>query len=151
MMTFKKERNISARAVTCAQYQWQKHHTNLKHLHQQSIAHKINILKYLEKNIKKSQCFSSNLRTKSMLKYTSHKKLRNLLRQLLSCKISHKIQLKNLKYLPPQTLACEVYRKQENLIGHLTGHLIRFTIFCPFSLFLDSHKVCKLSLIYGDK
>ena len=49
-----------------------------------------------------------------MIKYTSYKNLRNLLRQLLSCKISYKIQLKNLKYLPPQSLTCEVYRKQEN-------------------------------------
>ena len=71
-------------------------------------------LKYLKKNIKKFQCFSSNLRTKSMIKYTSYKNLRNLLRQLLSCKISHEIQLKNLKNLPPQSLACEVYRKHEN-------------------------------------
>ena len=62
----------------------------------------------------KSQCFSNNLRTKSMIKYTSYKNVRNLLEQLLSCKISHKIQLKNLEYLPPQSLACEVYRKQEN-------------------------------------
>ena len=33
---------------------------------------------------------------------------------LSSCKISYQIQLKNLKYLPPQSLACEVFRKQEN-------------------------------------
>ena len=44
--------------------------------------------------------------------YTSYNNLRNLLRQLLSCKISYKMQLKNLKYLPPQSPACEVYRKQ---------------------------------------
>ena len=93
--------------------------TNLKHLHQQSIAHKISMLKCLKKNIKKSQCFSSNLRTKSVIKCTSHKNLWNVLRQLLSCKISHKIQLKNLKYLPPQSLACEVYRKQENEVKDL--------------------------------
>ena len=74
------------------------------------------MLKYLKKNIKKSQCFSSNLRTKSMIKYTSYKSLRNLLRQLLSCKISYKIQLKNLKYVPPQSLACEAHRKQENKV-----------------------------------
>ena len=54
-----------------------------------------------------------------MIKYTSYKNLRNLLRQLLSCKISYKIQLKNLKYLPPQSLACEVYRKQENEVKDL--------------------------------
>ena len=76
------------------------------------------MLKYLNKNIKNSQCFSSNLRTKSMIKYTSYKTLRNLLRQLLSFKISHKIQLQNLKYLPPQSLACEVYRKQENKVKY---------------------------------
>ena len=77
------------------------------------------MLKHLTKNIKKSQCFSSNLRTKSMIKYTSYKNLRNLLRQLLSCKISYKIQLKNLKYLLPQSLAREVYRKQENEVKDL--------------------------------
>ena len=55
---------MSARAVTSAHNLWQKHYTNLKHLLQQSIAHKINVEKY-----KKSQCFSSSLRTKSMLKY----------------------------------------------------------------------------------
>ena len=49
-----------------------------------------------------------------MTKYTSYKNLRNLLRQGLSCKISYKIQLKNLKYLPPQSPAWEVYRRQEN-------------------------------------
>ena len=49
----KKERNVSARAVTCAQDQWQKHYTNLKHLLQQPIAHKINaeILKEKYKKI----------------------------------------------------------------------------------------------------
>jgi len=47
-----------------------------------------------------------------MIKYTSYKNLRNLLRQLLSFKISYKIQLGNLRYLPPQSLACEVYRKK---------------------------------------
>ena len=77
------------------------------------------MLKYFKKNFKKSQCFSSNFRTKSMIKYTSYKNLRNLLRQLLSCKIDYKIQLKNLKYLPPQSLACEVYRKQENEVKDL--------------------------------
>ena len=76
------------------------------------------MLKYL-KNNKKFQCFASNLRKKSMLKYTSYKNLRNLLRQLLSCKISYKIRLKNLKYLPRQSLACEVYRKQENGVEDL--------------------------------
>ena len=49
-----------------------------------------------------------------MIKYTSYKNLRNLLWQMLSSKISYKIQLKNFKYLPPQSLACEVDRKQEN-------------------------------------
>ena len=63
------------------------------------------MLKYLKKNINKSQCFFKNLR--------------NLLGQLLSCKISYKIQLKNLKYLPPQSLACEVYRKQEHDVNGL--------------------------------
>ena len=38
---------------------------------------------------------------------------------LSSCKISYQIQLKNLKYLPPQSLACEVYRKQENEVKDL--------------------------------
>ena len=72
------------------------------------------MLKYLKKNIKKSQCFSSNLRTRSIVKYTSYKNLRNLLRQLLSYKINYERKLKNLKYLPPQSLAREVYQKQEN-------------------------------------
>ena len=54
-----------------------------------------------------------------MIKYISYKNLGNLLRQLLSCKISYKIQLKNLKYLPPQSLACEVQRKQENEVKDL--------------------------------
>ena len=54
----------------------------LKHLLQRSIAHKINVEILEEKYKKKSQCFSSNLRTKSMIKYTSYKNLRNLLRQL---------------------------------------------------------------------
>ena len=54
-----------------------------------------------------------------MLKYTSYKNLRNLLQQLLPCKISYKIQLKNLKYLPSQLLACEVYRNQENEVKGL--------------------------------
>ena len=49
-------------------------------------------LPYLKKNINKSQCFSSNLRTKSMIKCTSYRNLRNLVRQLPSCKISYKIQ-----------------------------------------------------------
>ena len=57
--------------------------------------------------------------TKSMIKYASYKNLRNLLRQLLSWKISYKIQLENLKYLPPQSLACEVYRKQKNEVKDL--------------------------------
>ena len=70
------------------------------------------MLKYLKKNMKKSQCFFSNLGTESMIIYTSYKNLRNLLGKLLSCKISYKIQFKKLKYLPPQSLACEVYRKQ---------------------------------------
>ena len=43
--------------------------------------------------------------------------LRN--RQLLSCKISYKIQLKNLKYLHPQSLTCKVYQQQENQIKYL--------------------------------
>ena len=49
----KREHNISARAVTCAHNKWQKHYTNLKHLLQQSIAHKIDveILKEKYKNI----------------------------------------------------------------------------------------------------
>ena len=72
------------------------------------------MLKYLKKNVLKSQCYSSNLRTKSVIKYTPYKNLRNLFRQLVSCKIKYKIQLKNLKHLLPQSLACEVYRKQEN-------------------------------------
>ena len=57
--------------------------------------------------------------TKSMIKYTSYKNLRNLLGQLLSRKISCKIQFKNLNYLTPQSLACEVYRKQENEVKDL--------------------------------
>ena len=94
------ECNISACAVTCAQNQWQNHYTNLKHLLQLSIAHKINaeILK------EKSQCFSSNLRTKSMIKYISYKNLRNSLRQLLSCKSVKKIQLKNLNWISASTV-----------------------------------------------
>ena len=61
--------------------------------------------------------------------YTSYKKLRNLLRQLLSCKISHEIQLKNLKYLPPQSLACEVYRKQENEVKDLLTQSLTYEIY----------------------
>jgi len=91
---------IDTRAVTCAQNQWQKHYTKLKHLLQRSIAHKVDV-EMLKEIFKKSQCFCSNLLTKSMIKYTSYKKLRSLLPQLLSCKISYKIQLKNLKYLSP--------------------------------------------------
>ena len=83
-----------------------------------STANCINV-EILKEKYKKAQCFSSNLRKKSMIKYISYKNLTNLLRQLLSCKISHKIQLKNLKYLPPQSLACEVYRKQENGVKYL--------------------------------
>ena len=77
---------------------------------QQSIAHKIyvEILKEKYKNI---PVLLQQLR-KSMIKYGSYKNLRNLLLQLLSCKISYKIHLKNLKHLPPHSLACEVYRKQ---------------------------------------
>ena len=47
----KKERNISVRAVTCAQDQWQKHYTNLNHLLQQSIAHKILKEKYKKMSV----------------------------------------------------------------------------------------------------
>ena len=54
-----------------------------------------------------------------MIKYTFYKNLTNLLRQLLSWKISYEIQLKNLKYLPPQSLACEGYRKQEQEVKDL--------------------------------
>ena len=56
----------------------------------------------------------SNLRTTVTDKIYFLQEPKKLLRQLLSCKISYKIQLKNLKYLPPQSLACEVYGKQEN-------------------------------------
>ena len=52
------------------------------------------MLKYLKKNIKESPCFSSNLHTKSIIKYASYKNLRNLPRKLLSCKISYKNALK---------------------------------------------------------
>ena len=90
----KKESNISARSVTCAQNQWQKHYTNLRHLLQKSIAHKINVEILNRKIIKESPCFSSNLHTKSIIKYASYKNLRNLPRQLLSCKISYKNALK---------------------------------------------------------
>ena len=109
---------MSTLAVTCAQNQRQKHHTNLKHLLQQTIAHQIS--DEMLKNLKKSLCFSSNLRTKSMMKYTSYKNLGNLLRQLLSCKISYKTQSNNLKNLPSSTVtAFEVYRKQENVVKDL--------------------------------
>ena len=76
------------------------------------------MLKYLKKNIKVSVLLRQPT-YEFYDKYTSHKNLRNLLRQLLSCTISSKIQLKNLKYLPPQSLACEVYRKQENQVKDL--------------------------------
>ena len=72
------------------------------------------MLKYLKKNIKKSQCYSSNFTYEINDKIYFPQEPKNLLRLLLSCKISYKIQAKNLKYLPPQSLACEVYRKQEN-------------------------------------
>ena len=51
------------------------------------------MLKYLKKNIKKSQCFSSNSRTKSMIKYISYKNLRNLFRHLLSYKNALKLSI----------------------------------------------------------
>ena len=90
----------------------EKHYTNHKHLLQQSIAHKISV-QILKQKYKKISVLLEQL-TKSMIKYTSYKNLGNLLQQLLSCKISYNIQLKNIKYLPPQSLACEIYRKQEN-------------------------------------
>ena len=120
MMTFKERRQHICPRGACAQIQWQKHYTNLKHLLHQSIAHKINVETLKEKYKKSlSTCPATYVSTKSMIKYTSYKNLRNLLRQLLSCKISYKIQLKNSKYLPPQSLACEVYRKQENEVKYL--------------------------------
>ena len=64
-----------------------------------------------------------------MIKYTSYKNLRNLLRQLLSCKISYKTQLKNLKYLPPQSLACEGYRKKENDVKDLLTQSLTHEIY----------------------
>ena len=90
---------------------------------------KINV-EILKKNIQKSQCYSSNLRTKSMIKYTSYKNLRNLFRQLNSCKINYKMQLKNLKHLLRQSLACEVYRKLENKVEDLLP---------------ESRRTCKIS------
>ena len=54
-----------------------------------------------------------------MIKDASLKNLRNLLRQLLSYKISYKIKLKNLIYLNPESLTCEVYQKQENQVKDL--------------------------------
>ena len=85
-------------------------YTKLKHLLQQSVAHKINV-EILKEKYKNIPVLLQQLR-KSMVKYSSYKNLRNLLLQLLSCKISYKIHLKNLKHLPPHSLACEVYRKQ---------------------------------------
>ena len=61
--------------------------------------------------------------------YNSYKKLRNLLRQLLSCKISYKIQLKNLKYVPSQSLACEVYRKQEHEVKDFLTQSLTYEIY----------------------
>ena len=120
MMTFKDRTHIiSAHAVTCAENQRQKHYTNLKHLLQQSIAHKVSVEILKEKTLKIAMLFHQLTYGINDKIYTSYKKLRNLLRQLLSCKISHEIQLKNLKYLPPQSLACEVYRKQENEVKDL--------------------------------
>ena len=55
--------------------------------------------------------------------------MRKLLRQLLSCKISYKPQLKNLKYLPPQSLACEGYRKQENEVKDLLTQWLTHEIY----------------------
>ena len=43
---------MSARAVTCAHNQRQQHYTNIKHLLQRSIAHKINV-EILEEKYKK--------------------------------------------------------------------------------------------------
>ena len=110
----KKERNIFAHAVTCAQNQWQKHYNNLRHLLQQSITE--NKWWNTERKILKSHSASpaTYVRNQWQNIMTSYKNLRNLLPQLISCKICCKIQLKNLNYLPPQSLACEVYRKQEN-------------------------------------
>ena len=50
------------------------------------------IIMWTKKILKESECVSSNLRTKSLIKYTSYQNLRNLLRQLLSCNMSYKIQ-----------------------------------------------------------
>ena len=86
---------MSARVVICAQKQWQKHCTNLKHLLQQSIAHKINV-EILKEKYKKISVLLQQLMYEINDKYTSYKNLRNLLRQLLSCKISHQNQISYL-------------------------------------------------------
>ena len=73
----------------------------------------------LEEKKKQKQKVAANKVKLLQIKKKKKPSLRNLLRQLLSCKISSKIQLENLKYLPPQSLACEVYRKQENEVKDL--------------------------------
>ena len=103
----RKERNI-----------WQKHYcnTNLKLPLQQWISHRINV-EILKEKWKKITVLLQKLTYEINDKIYFPQELRN--RQLLSCKISYKIQLKNLKYLHPQSLTCKVYQQQENQIKYL--------------------------------
>ena len=84
---------------------------------QQSVAQKINV-EILNEKFKKISVL------RQQLVYEINDKIYFLQKpkksaSAVSCKISHIIQLKNLKYLPPQSLACEVYRKQENYVKDL--------------------------------
>ena len=129
----KKERNISACAVTCAQNQWRKHSTTLKHLPQQSIVHKIKGEIFNEKYQKISVLLQQPTYSEiNDNKYTSYNNLRNLLRQLLSCKNSYKIQLKTLKYLAIQSLAKSIENKKmrSKIFSHSHAAPAKSTIKC---------------------
>ena len=128
----------SATAVTCAHNQWwhsKKERNSICPLRSHLRSQNQWQVKLLSTNLK-AICSSSQLLVKSMLKYLKKKmKKISVLLQQLRYEIDDniyflqepkksawavallqnqfiKIQLKNLKYLPPQSLACEVYRKQ---------------------------------------
>ena len=76
------------------------------------------MLKYLKKNIykkKKTSVLLQQLTIEINNKiYFLQEPKKSASAVALACKISYKIQLKSLKHLPPQSLACEVYLKREN-------------------------------------
>ena len=90
----------------------QEHYTiNVKHLLQQSIAHNFNVemLKHKKKH-KKVSVLHQQLTYEINDFLQEPKKSASAVN--LWQKNSYKVQVKNLKYLPSQSLACEVYRKQ---------------------------------------